>query len=170
MLLDREVDRHLILAVERPAAGDHLIEHRRQGPDVGSGIDLLAPRLLGRHESGCSRRRAGASQTDVISGLGDAEVEDLGLAVLGDDDVRWFDISVHDAGLVGSFETSGDLGGQIAGFRDRQRSGLEPILQGSVDFTRAIDEAAAAMYALQSEVLAAQGIPVQGVGREAYRS
>ena len=37
-------------------------------------------------------------------------------------------------------------------------------------FTRAIDEAAAAMYALQHEVLAGQGIPVQGVGREAYRS
>jgi len=47
---------------------------------------------------------------------------------------------------------------------------LAPILKGSVDFTRAIDEAAAAMYALQHEVLAAQGIPVQGVGREAYRS
>jgi hypothetical protein len=26
------------------------------------------------------------------------------------------------------------------------------------------------MYALQHEVLAAQNIPVQGVGREAYRS
>jgi len=26
------------------------------------------------------------------------------------------------------------------------------------------------MYALQHEVLAGQGIPVQGVGREAYRS
>ena len=30
--------------------------------------------------------------------------------------------------------------------------------------------AAAAMYALQHEVLAAQGIPAQGIGREAYRS
>ncbi len=47
---------------------------------------------------------------------------------------------------------------------------LAPILQGSLAFTKAIDEAAAAMYALQSEVLKAQGIPVQGVGREAYRS
>jgi Tfp pilus assembly protein PilF len=33
-----------------------------------------------------------------------------------------------------------------------------------------IDEAAACMYALQHEVLASQKIPVQGVGREAYRS
>jgi hypothetical protein len=47
---------------------------------------------------------------------------------------------------------------------------LKPILQGSIAFTRHIDEAAAAMYALQHDVLASQGIPVQGVGREAYRS
>ncbi len=47
---------------------------------------------------------------------------------------------------------------------------LKPILAGSVAFTKAIDEAAAAMYALQHEVMPAQGIPVQGFGREAYRS
>jgi len=47
---------------------------------------------------------------------------------------------------------------------------LKPILQGSIAFTRHIDEAAAAMYALQHEVLAAQGIPVQGIGRQAFRS
>jgi len=47
---------------------------------------------------------------------------------------------------------------------------LTPILKGSIEFTRKIDEAAAAMYALQHEVLPAQGIPVQGIGREPYRS
>lgn len=47
---------------------------------------------------------------------------------------------------------------------------LKPILQGSIAFTRKIDEAAACMYALQHEVLATQDIPVQGIGREAYRS
>src|SRR5437016_1198347 len=55
-----------------------------------------------------------------------------------------------------------------ARIQDRER--LKPILQGSIAFTRRIDEAAACMYALQNEVLAAQDIPVQGVGREAYRS
>jgi sugar phosphate isomerase/epimerase len=55
-----------------------------------------------------------------------------------------------------------------ARIQDRER--LKPILQGSIAFTRKIDEAAACMYALQSEVLKAQNIPVQGVGREAYRS
>jgi sugar phosphate isomerase/epimerase len=54
--------------------------------------------------------------------------------------------------------------------RIQDRARLKPILAGSLAFTRAIDEAAAAMYALQHEVLAAQGIPAQGFGREAYRS
>jgi sugar phosphate isomerase/epimerase len=54
--------------------------------------------------------------------------------------------------------------------RIQDKARLAPILAGSLAFTRAIDAAAAAMFALQHEVLAAQGIAVQGVGREAYRS
>ena len=55
-----------------------------------------------------------------------------------------------------------------ARIQDKER--LKPILQGSLAFTRKIDEAAACMHALQAEVLSAQSIPVQGRGREAYRS
>ena len=55
-----------------------------------------------------------------------------------------------------------------ARLQDRER--VKPILQGSIAFVRRIDEAAACMYALQHEVLAAQAIPIQGVGRQAYRS
>ena len=54
--------------------------------------------------------------------------------------------------------------------RVQDKALLAPILAGSLDFVRAIDEAAAAMYALQHEVLRSQGIAIQGVGREAYRS
>lgn len=54
--------------------------------------------------------------------------------------------------------------------RIQDKEKLKPILQGSIAFVRKIDEAAACMYSLQNEVLAAQGIPVQGRGREAYRS
>ena len=54
--------------------------------------------------------------------------------------------------------------------RVQDKEKLKPILQGSIAFTRKIDEAAACMWALQNEVLAAQAIPVQGRGREAYRS
>ena len=55
-----------------------------------------------------------------------------------------------------------------ARIQDRDR--LVPVLAGSIEFTRSIDRAAAAMYALQHEVLDAQGIAPQGRGREAYRS
>ncbi len=54
--------------------------------------------------------------------------------------------------------------------RIQDKSALMPILKGSLAFVRAIDLAAAAMYSLQHEVLASQGIPVQGIGREPYRS
>ncbi len=54
--------------------------------------------------------------------------------------------------------------------RIQDKEKLRPILQGSLAFTRKIDEAAACMYALQQEVLAAQGIPVQGRGRQPYVS
>jgi hypothetical protein len=54
--------------------------------------------------------------------------------------------------------------------RVQNKDALAPILRGSIAFTRYIDRTAAAMYSLQHEVLAAQGIPVQGIGRQAYRS
>jgi len=54
--------------------------------------------------------------------------------------------------------------------RIQDKEKLAPILKGSVAFTKAIDEAAAAMHALQYEVLASQNIPIQGIGRQAYRS
>jgi sugar phosphate isomerase/epimerase len=55
-----------------------------------------------------------------------------------------------------------------ARIQDRER--LKPILQASIGFVRAVDQAAACMFALQHEVLADQGIRVQGTGREPYRS
>ncbi len=54
--------------------------------------------------------------------------------------------------------------------RIQDKAKLAPILAGSLAFTRAIDAAAAAMYSLQHEVLLSQGIPVQGIGRQPFRS
>jgi sugar phosphate isomerase/epimerase len=54
--------------------------------------------------------------------------------------------------------------------RIQDRARLQPVLQGSIAFVRKIDEAAACMYALQHDVLTAQGIPPQGTGRQAFRS
>jgi hypothetical protein len=55
-----------------------------------------------------------------------------------------------------------------ARIQDRDR--LKPVLQASIGFVRAIDQAAASMYALQHEVLPEIGAAPQGTGREPYRS
>jgi sugar phosphate isomerase/epimerase len=57
---------------------------------------------------------------------------------------------------------------QPARIQDRAR--VKPILQASIEFVRHTDEAAACMFALQHEILPAQGLAAQGVGRQAYRS
>jgi sugar phosphate isomerase/epimerase len=54
--------------------------------------------------------------------------------------------------------------------RLQDKAQLAPILAGSLAFIAAIDQAAAAMYSLQHDVLASLNIPVQGHGREPYRS
>jgi sugar phosphate isomerase/epimerase len=54
--------------------------------------------------------------------------------------------------------------------RIQDRARLLPILKGSIAFVRHIDAAAASMYALQHDVLKGQNIPIQGVGREPFRS
>ncbi len=94
------------------------------------------------------------------------------LAYLQNRTVDWFDhqlaarelldLKAEDTHLVVEHEYG------PARIQDKNR--LLPVLKGSIAFVRATDRAAACMYALQHEVLAAQGIPVQGVGREAYRS
>ena len=50
---------------------------------------------------------------DVRAGqFGQPEVEDLGLAALGDEDVRRLDVPVHDLFCVGGIERVGDFNGQ----------------------------------------------------------
>ena len=61
-----------------------------------------------------------------------------------------------------------EAGVNFPSVQGKQRQPID--LSRALAFTRAIDEAAAAMFALQHEVLAAQGIAAQGVGREPYRS
>ncbi len=54
--------------------------------------------------------------------------------------------------------------------RVQDRARVAPILAASIAFTRYIDRAAACMFALQGEILPAQGIAPQGRGREPFRS
>ena len=94
------------------------------------------------------------------------------LAYLQNRTVDWLDhqLAARELLAIDPAETYLVVEHEYPAARVQDKAKLAPILQGSLAFTKAIDEAAAAMYALQYEVLAAQEIPVQGIGREAYRS
>jgi len=94
------------------------------------------------------------------------------LAYLQNRSVDWLDHQLAARELLGIDPTKTFLvvEHEYPKARVQDKTKLAPILKGSLAFVKAIDEAAAAMYSLQHDVLASQDIPVQGYGREAYRS
>jgi len=94
------------------------------------------------------------------------------LAYLQNRSVDWFDhqLAARELLSLNIAETALVVEHEFPPARIQDKERLRPILQGSVAFIRKIDEAAAGMYALQHEVLAAQGISTQGRGREPFRS
>jgi hypothetical protein len=99
-------------AGERRFAGQHLVQHRAEGVDVGSRVHRLAARLLGAHVGGCADRHARLGEP--LAGLvareraADAEVGDQRVAV-GEQDVLRLHIAVDDAVAVGEIEPVGHL-------------------------------------------------------------
>ena len=50
----------------------------------------------------------------ALAGVGEAEVENLGVALLGDEDIVRLEVAVNDACLVGHGERLADLGGFLS--------------------------------------------------------
>jgi sugar phosphate isomerase/epimerase len=94
------------------------------------------------------------------------------LAYLQNRTVDWFDhqLAARELLSIEPADTYLVVEHEYPKARVQNKFKLAPILTGSLAFTRAIDQAAAAMYALQHEVLASQGISIQGIGREPFRS
>ena len=109
-------------AAERAVAGQHLVEHAAERPDVRSLIDCLTTRLLRRHvrsgpeqlaiDGRCDhRRRVGqrVSSSGSRGLFGEAKVQHLDRAVCRDDDVRRLEIAMNDPALVSRVERIRDL-------------------------------------------------------------
>jgi hypothetical protein len=81
-----------------------------------AGVPMMAPvRVSGassRLPSGCTRRSRGGGQllaAGVFGGAGEAEVEDLDGALVGDEHVVGLEVAVDDAGAVGRLEAATGL-------------------------------------------------------------
>jgi hypothetical protein len=111
------------LADEEPLAGEQLVEHDAHGEDVAASVDRQAPHLLGRHVAELALEDARLRLAGLARGLGDAEVDELHLAVVRDEHVLRRDVAVHEvevaAGgvllVVRVVEALADLHGHVAG-------------------------------------------------------
>ena len=137
-------DRSERLRRRRPLEGSlscrHLVEDRAERELVGAEVEGLAARLLGRHvadgaENGARPRfldcrgALAASLRLVSQQLGQAEVEDLDVAVPGHHHVLGLQVAVDDAGRVGLAEAVGNLKRDIEQAPGRQRSFVQELPQ-----------------------------------------
>ena len=91
-------------AGERWFAGEAFEEHAGKGVDVGAGLDVTGPEPLGGHVGPGADGRAFGGQLRIVRGAGDAEVDEVGKIVVRQQNVGGFDVTVHEAGLVGGVE------------------------------------------------------------------
>ena len=122
---------------------EHFEEDDAERPNIGTSIDGLAFRLLGRHvgsrtEDDSGHRRSPRHRRGLgkISGrifpipgvrFRETEVQDFDLSLPRHFDVRRFQIAVHDAFLVRLFERIGNLARDVTRLVKRQRSPFQTL-------------------------------------------
>ena len=130
-------------ALEGAPPGEHLVEHRAEGKEVGARIHRLAAHLLGGHVThraqhltrvgiggaGPCRREPAIDRSSLF---GQTEVEDLRAAIGRHEDVRGLQIAMHDAAGMRRRQTLRNLLRQIDGLADgkRARARLKALGQG----------------------------------------
>jgi len=128
-----------MLATEGMPAGEHLVEHAAERPDIGPPVDHLPARLLGAHVGGRTKnhalRRGGQAHrgrvehTRFAAGgsehLGQPEVEHLDAAIRRQLDVRGLQVAMDDVLLVRGFDRVGDLDRQPQRLVQRQRAACD---------------------------------------------
>ena len=117
------------LADEQPLAGEELVEHDADREDVAAPVDRQPAHLLGRHVAELALQDSGLGRRRLAGRLGDAEVDELDLALVADEHVLRRDVAVDEVQLaplpvalvVRVVEPLADLHHDVTGQRDRQR-------------------------------------------------
>ena len=102
-----------------------------EGPQVGGRADRFGLDLLGRHVGGRPDHQAGRGQPGVALDRGDAEVGQLGGAVLPDHHVLRLEVAVDDPGPVGRLQRVQQPEPEPGGpFRAERPLAADQLLQG----------------------------------------
>ena len=137
------------VAPEGKNARRHLVEHSAAGEEVAAGVHFFGSRLFGRHVGYGAERRAGAGEVLGVwigsghcvgrghlarrSGggidFGQSEIEDFGVAALGDENIGGLDVAVDDSFGVRGVESVGDFDGEIQENVGLQRLARDAMLQ-----------------------------------------
>ena len=135
-------------SLERQPPAQHLVGHHADRVEVGRGGDVGGQRLLGRHVGGRADGHPGRGlellRRRPVQRLGDPEVGDLDVPLLGDQEVLRLEVAVHDVLLLGGGEAGEEvvqdhdhlLGPQLAHVR-AQRAAAQVLHR---DVRRALGE------------------------------
>jgi len=107
------------LAAERPPTREHLVDDDAESPEVRADLRLV-PQLFRSGVLQGSDELAVLGQRGVVQEARDAEVEQHRRTVLANENVRWFDVAVNDAGVVKSAERPCDLSRQVTNSAGRK--------------------------------------------------
>jgi hypothetical protein len=128
------------LGFEWVMARGELVKHDAQGEHVRGAVRRAAVGLLGRHVGGGPHQRAGRTVRTAGVGVGErrqaagqAEVEDLHVAVGTDHDVFGLDVAVDDPRGVGGGQRPGHLGNQPRYLLHRGAAGDQRLEGRSLD-------------------------------------
>ena len=121
-------DRHGLIAKERRATANHLVQHRSQAVEVAPGPDLAAHRLLRRHVRDRPHHHPGLRKTASVDRDRQAEVADLRPPIRRQPDVARLQITVRDPLLVRKLKTPTGLEPDLENALQRQ-----PMVVGLLD-------------------------------------
>ena len=121
--------------------GRHLVEHYPEGKKIAARIERLAAGLLRRHVNSRAGNDAhsgeGIFDGSLFTGcemiiadqLGEAEIEHLGLPILGQKDICWLDIAMNDPLTMRSAQSVRHLNRDLQQLIQFHRLAVDPLFQ-----------------------------------------